>query len=190
MMKRILTLAAAVTVAAPAMAQDFTAGSEAKEWGLYAEQKAFFAATVVDPLCELTGNCPEDCGGGARQLALVREADGVMVLPMKNNQPAFTGAATDLAPWCGQVVEVDGLLLDDPDLGAKNVYLVQKIRAKGDSDWTKADRWTKVWAETHPDAAGEGPWFRRDPRVNAEIAKDGYFGLGLDVDATYIEENF
>ena len=33
------------------------------------------SATVVDPLCELTGDCPDNCGDGKRQLALVREVD-------------------------------------------------------------------------------------------------------------------
>ena len=42
----------------------------------------------------------------------------------------------------------------------------------------------------NPDAKGKGPWFRRDPRVNEIIAREGYLGLGLEVDQTYIEENF
>ena len=36
-----------------------------------------------------------------------------MVLPMKNGQPVFSGAANDLLPYFGKVVEVDGLLLTD-----------------------------------------------------------------------------
>lgn len=176
-------------VAAPVAAQDeFSDGSTAKEWGLYAEYPAFFAAEVVDPLCVLTGDCPDNCGDGRRQLALMRKADGAMVLAVKNNQPAFTGAANELLPFCGQAVEVDGLMLDDPDLGAANVYLVQKIRAEGASDWITANKWTKDWAAAHPEAAGEGPWFRRDPRVKAEVEREGWLGLGLEQDREFLAE--
>lgn len=193
-MTRIPALAA-VAVAAlalPAAAQDFSEGSEAREWGLYGESKARFAATVADPLCELTGECADGCGDGARQLVLLREADDVMVFPLKNSQPAFTGAAVELAPFCGQRVEVDGLLITDPDLGAVNLYLVQRILPEGATDWVRANRWTKEWAERHPEAAGPGPWFRRDPRIAAEIAEEGWLGYGADspVEEAFLEDWF
>jgi len=188
---RILTaIIPALFALSPALAQDFSAGSTAKSWNLFAEQPALFEAKVVDILCEITGDCPSDCGDGNRQLGLVRAVDGVLVFPNKNAQPAFTGAAAELLPFCGMDVEVDGLLLADADLGARNIYLVQKIRKLGDTDWTDANRWTKVWAEKYPEAAGKGPWFRRDPRVNAEIAEEGYFGLGADKDAAIKAEVF
>lgn len=189
MMKFIAPLLA-FALAAPLAAQDFSENSEAKTWNLYAEVPARFDAKVVDLLCELTGDCPKDCGAGKRQMGLLRSADNVLVLAMKNNQPAFTGAAVELAPFCNQTVTVDGLLIDDPDLNAKNLYLVQMIKAEGSDDWVKANKWTKEWAAANPDAAGKGPWFRRDPRINAEIARDGYLGLGLETDATFIKELF
>ncbi|WP_300059546.1 hypothetical protein [uncultured Roseobacter sp.] len=176
-------------IASPLAAQDFSEGSEARSWNLYAEVPARFEAKVVDVLCELSGDCPDNCGEGARQLGLIRTADDVMVLPMKNSQPAFTGAVAELAPFCGQVIEVDGLMIEDEDLNARNIYLVQRIKA-GEADWIKANTWTKSWAEAHPDAAGKGPWFRRDPRIKEVIASEGYLGLGLEADATYAEENF
>ena len=176
-------------IASPLAAQDFSEGSEARSWNLYAEVPARFEAKVVDVLCELTGNCAEDCGAGTRQLGLIRSADNVMVLPMKNSQPAFTGAAEELAPFCNQVIEVDGLMIEDEDLGASNIYLVQRIKS-GDADWIKANTWTKKWAKKHPEAKGKGPWFRRDPRVKEVIASEGYLGLGPEADATYAEENF
>lgn len=186
-MKHLITCLA--LIASPLAAQDFSEGSNAKSWNLYAEVPAKFDAQVVDVLCTLTGDCPNDCGAGKRQLGLLRAADDVLVLPMKNSQPAFTGAAVELAPFCGQTVTVDGLLLDDPELGAQNVYLVQTIQVAG-SEPIKANKWTKNWAAEHPDARGKGSWFRRDPRVKALIASDGYLGLGLDTDATYAAENF
>ena len=53
----IRSLAAAlVLVAGPAFA--------AEEWGIEFEEKARFEAKVVDILCELSGDCPDNCGGG------------------------------------------------------------------------------------------------------------------------------
>ncbi len=178
-MKKFIALIAAL-VASPAVAQDFSEGSEARSWNLYAEQPARFEARVIDILCEVTGNCAENCGNGTRQIGLVRAVDNVLVYPNKNSQTSFNGATADLLPFCGKDVEVDGLLIEDPDLGATNVYLVQKIRVVGDEEWQKTNKWTKDWAAKHPEAKGKGPWFRRDPRVLAEIAEEGYFGLGLD----------
>lgn len=186
-MKRLIAILA--LMASPLAAQDFSEGSEARSWNLYAEKPARFEAQVVDLLCTLTGDCPADCGAGKRQLGLLRSADDALVLVMKNSQPAFTGAAVELAPFCGQTVEVDGLMIDDPDLGATNVYLVQRIKAEG-ADWIKANQWTKNWASEYPDAKGKGPWFRRDPRIKGIIETEGYLGLGLEEDQKYIEENF
>jgi len=186
-MKRLIACLA--LIASPLAAQDFSEGSEARSWYLYAEVPARFEAEVVDVLCTLTGDCPDDCGAGKRQLGLVRAADGVLILPLKNSQPAFTGAAVDLAPFCGQTVTVEGLMLDDPDLGANNLCQLQTIQASG-ADRIKANQWTKVWTRNNPEAKGKGPWFRRDPRINGIIATEGYLGLGLDVDQAFIEENF
>ncbi len=156
-------------LAAPALAQDFSAGSKARSWNLHAEQPARFEARVVDALCELTGDCPTDCGAGTRQMAQIRSADDVMVLALKNAQAAFSGAAVDLAPYCNQTVEVDGLMINDPELNARNLHMVQKVRQL-DGTWIKANRFTKVWARQNPDAKGKGAWFRRDPRIRAILA--------------------
>ncbi len=187
MLRKILVLACCLAL--PAQAEDgaFSEGSEARNWNLTAQENARFTARVVDILCELTGDCPENCGDGRRQLGLVREADGALVLPTKNGQPLFTGAATDLQPYCGGTVEVDGLLTggDAVTPGTAKVYQVQRIREPG-GEWSRANRWTKEWAKANPDAAGEGPWYRRDPRIAEEIAKDGYLGLGPEADKAFI----
>ncbi len=189
-MMRFLTIAAFAAAPLSLAAQDFSDGSTARSWNLYAEVPATFEAKVVDVACELTGNCPDDCGGGARQMGLLRSADDVLVLVMKNSQPNFMGGARDLALYCNQTVQVDGLLIDDPDLNAKNIYLVQKIKPEGSDDWVKTNKGSKLWAADHPEAKGKGPWFRRDPRVKEIIAEEGYLGLGLGEDKTYAEENF
>ena len=67
---------------------------------------------------------------------------------------------------------------------------MQKIRSQGTEEWTRANRWTKDWAAANPEAKGKGPWFRRDPRVAAEIEREGWLGLGLEVDAAFLEEWF
>ena len=171
-----------------AMAADFSAGSQAKEWGLLGEEKALFQARVVDILCELHGDCPENCGDGRRQLGLLRADDNVLVLAMKNRQAAFTGAATDLLPYCGKDVEVDGVLVGDEEQTAVKFYMPQLIRVLGEEKWKKTSRWTKEWNKAHPEEKKiKGPWFRKDPRVKAEIAKKGYLGLGLATDAEFIE---
>ena len=187
---RVLSLVALLALPAlPAAAQDFSAGSEAQSWGLAAEKPARFEAKVVDMLCALTGDCPADCGAGARQIGLVRSADDVLVFPNKNAQALFTGAAVDLAPFCGKTVEVDGLMIEDPALGAKNIYLVQKIRETG-GEWVVAERWSAEWAAAHPDAAPDQPWYLQDPRVQAQIGTHGYLGLGPEVDKAFIEDWF
>lgn len=187
-MLKTFVLSALFGVPHAAYAQDFSVGSEAASWNLYAEQPARFEAKVVDILCEITADCPADCGAGKRQLGLLRVADNALVYPNKNGQPVFSGAASDLLPYCGKMVEVDGLMLTDPDIGAANIYQLQKIRAVGAADWVKANKWTKDWQAANPDNKGKDPWFRRDPRVNARIAASGYLGLGLDVDAAFIAE--
>lgn len=177
-----------LVAAAPLAAQDFSEGSEARTWNLYAEAPALFDAKVVDAMCEITGDCPENCGAGDRQLALLR-SDDILVMALKNSQPAFTGAVVDLLPYCGQDVTVDGLILEDEDFPFKNIYLVQRIKA-GDADWVKADQWTKVWAAENPEAKGKGAWYRRDPAIQERIATEGYLGLGLEADKEFIEYLF
>ena len=191
MKKYILSsVCAAVLTVNPSFSADFSEGSKARAWNLEGEKKALFKAKVVDPLCTLAGNCADNCGGGKRQLALLRTVDDVLIFPLKNSQAAFSGAANELLPFCGKAVEVDGLMIENEDLASQNLYMVQKIRADGDEKWTKANRWTKDWAKANPEAKGKGPWFRRDPRVKAEIAREGYLGLGLEADEVFIKEWF
>jgi len=83
------------------------------------------------------------------------------------------------------MVDVDGLMLIDEDIGLKNIYQLQLIKAKGDAEWTKSNTWSKEWAKKYPEAKGKGPWFRRDPRVKAKIAATGYLGQGLSHEEAY-----
>ena len=71
-----------------------TAAQAAEEWGLPEEKIARFEAKVVDVLCELSGDCPKNCGSGKRQLGLI-DGDGKLILPLKNSV-IFAGAAAEL----------------------------------------------------------------------------------------------
>lgn len=184
----------ALLAAGPALAEGpFSQGSEAKSWNLFGEEKARFEGRVVDAVCVITGDCPEDCGGGTRQMGILRAADGKFVLGAKNGQPLFTGANVDLAAFCGKDVEVDGLLVGDqgitPGLGAK-VYQVQTIRVLGADEVHPANLWTQKWEERFPQAGVDGSWFQRDPRIEAEIEAHGHLGLGAEADKKFAEENF
>ncbi|MEM9317430.1 MAG: hypothetical protein AAGA70_00285 [Pseudomonadota bacterium] len=177
----IRTSLACILLATPLAAQDaadFSANSQASSWNLGFEVPARFNATVVDVGCEVAGDCADECGAN-RQMALLRSVDGVLVYPNKNNQPAFTGAAVDLQPYCGMEIEVDGLMIEDEYIGAVNVYQVQCIRLLDSDEWIFTTTFTEQWAANNPDAGGSGPWFRRDPGILANIAADGYLGIGL-----------
>lgn len=193
-MLRALRVAAALAALLPVLAlaqnagPDFSADSQAKSWGLSGEQKARFQAKVVDVLCELTGDCPADCGAGRRQLGLLRAADGALVPAAKNGETVFSGAVADLLPYCAADVEVDGLMVGE---GPTKIYQVQLVRRVGEAEWSKTNRFTAEWNAAHPDlAGGSEPWFRKDPRVTSRIAAEGYLGLGLETDAAFIKEEF
>ena len=194
-MMRHVIAAALILAASPTLAGgEFSAGSKAKSWSLFGEEKARFEGKVVDALCLLTGDCPADCGAGKRQMGILRSADGRFLLVNKNGQPVFTGASVDLAPYCGQTVEVDGLLVGDreitPGLGEAKLFQVQTVRILGAEAANKTNLWTRYWKQRNPDAGGKGPWFRRDPGVMEQIEAHGRLGLGAEADRKYIEETF
>lgn len=172
-----------------AIAADFTKGSKAKDFGLNEAIQSTFSAKVVDLLCEIAGDCPDNCGAGNRQLGLLRDADDKLITVLKNGQFSFNGAVEDLLPYCNQKVDVDGIMVGDPEEHNTQFYMVQFIKEQGAAEWNKANRWTKAWAARNKDAKGKGPWFRRDPRVLKQIEATGYFGLGKEADIKYAKEN-
>ena len=182
---------AATLLAGSALAEgEFAEGSQVTGWdNLQGREPALFEAKVVDLVCALTGDCAPDCGGGARQMALLREADGKLILAAKNAEPLFTGATEDLAPYCGQTVTVDGLLIGNPELTDTKVYQVFSIKREGADAMARAERWTRIWSREHKELAKkEDPWFRHDPAVREAIEADGWLGLGDEADRRFIEE--
>lgn len=174
-----------------ALGQDFSEGSKAQEWPLAADQTpALFEAKVVDILCELSGDCPADCGAGRRQLGLLRSADGVLVLPAKNAQPIFSGAVADLAPYCGQTVQVDGMMVTAEN-GPGAYYHVQRIKGPQDDAFVATNRFSKEWIRNNQAVLNKpGRWFNKDPRITSRIEKEGRLGLGPEADAAFAKEWF
>ena len=151
-------------------------GRAADKWGLPDEEVVRFDAQVVDLLCELNGDCPANCGSGARQLALKTD-DGNIVLPAKNVVP-FAGTAAELVDFCGQRVTADGLLTTNR--GA-TLFVLQFVRQAPDGKWRRANRFLSKWAKKNgvaPDSAQAKQWFRNDPAVKDLIDRQGKLGLG------------
>ena len=177
-MKRIMVLGALGLVLAttsPARA--------AQEWGLPGEKVVRFEATVVDILCELSGNCPARCGGGKRQLGLLDD-EGVLHLAVKNATP-FSGAALELIDFCGKRVVADGLFTTNRGY---RLFALQFVREAPAGPWRAANRFLGEWAKRNglaPDSPKIDQWFRNDPTVMRLIEKDGIFGLGAEADEAY-----
>lgn len=148
----------------------------AESWGLPDEEKTRFEATVVDALCELTGDCPAQCGAGKRQLGLLTDA-GELILPLKNVVP-FAGATGELQEFCGKRVTADGLFATNRGV---RVFALQFVREAPDGKWRRANRWLNGWAADNgvaPASAEARQWFRNDPRVKRLIERDGKLGTG------------
>lgn len=160
-------------IAAALMMIGASAAQAANEWGIEHEAKARFQAKVVDVLCELSGDCPADCGAGSRQLGLLRD-DGTLVLALKNFDP-FAGAVNDLVGFCGQQIEVDGLMISNPKMP---MFALQFKRPVG-GEWGRANQFGKDWAAANPN--GGKPWFRKDATIKQLIEAQGVFGIpGLE----------
>ncbi len=161
------------------------AARAAESWGLPGEEEVRFEAKVVDILCELTGDCPADCGAGKRQLGLLKD-DGSLVLPLKN-QVVFAGVAAELIGYCARRVVADGLMVNNR---GNRVFALQFVKGAPNGKWHRANRFQPKWAAEN----GVGPksltarrWFENDPRVKDLIARDGKLGLGLEADRAYLE---
>jgi hypothetical protein len=161
------------TIGLPLLLLSFlgTAASHAADsWGIDGEEKARIQATVVDVLCEVTGQCTDNCGNGKRQLGLLQD-DGTLVLPIKNND-IFAGAVADLAPFCGKRIEADGLLIKKDQI---TMFALQFKRELPDGKWSRANWFTRDWAQrTGMDA---DRWFEKDPTIKAELERAGILGL-------------
>ncbi len=156
--------------------------SQAESWGLQNEEPTIHSGKVVDVLCELTKDCPEQCGAGKRQLGLLTPG-GKLVLIAKNGQPLFNGAVVDLLPYCQKQVDIDGLTVGDEK---NRIFQLQFIREQGAQKWTKAELWTQGWQKNNPAIANSvDEWFYHDPRIAKQIEANGYLGLGAAADREF-----
>ena len=165
MKKFLVSLAAVAAIALPVVAQ------AADEWGIEHEKVARFEAKVVDIACELTGNCPANCGNGKRQLGLLQKSGRLLLVP-KNND-IFAGATEDLLPFCGKNIIADGLLIENPKMP---FFQLQFKRLAPDGKWSRANWFTKNWAKNNPGKKGD-QWFRHDARVKEALKDGGLLGV-------------
>lgn len=165
-MTRIMMIAAVIALVAGA-----GAAQAAEEWGVEHEKATRFEAKVVDIACELTGDCPANCGGGKRQLGLLKD-DGQLVLAIKNFDP-FAGTIADLLPFCGKTITADGLYVDNPKLP---MFVLQFKREAPDGKWSRADWFVKNWGQRYGEDK-QDEWYRNDPLIQKVIAEDGVYGI-------------
>jgi len=148
----------------------------AESWGLPDEEKTRFEARVVDAMCELTGDCVEQCGAGKRQLGLLTD-DGELIVPFKNVVP-FAGTTVELLDFCGKRVVADGLFSTNRGIRA---FALQFVREAPDGKWRRANRFLNRWADANGvdvKSKTAQQWFRNDPAVKKVIERDGKLGLG------------
>lgn len=170
MLRKILTAAAAA-----ATTLLFVPAHAADEWGIEHEEVARIEAKVVDIACELTGDCPPDCGAGRRQLGLLLD-DGTLV-PVVKNFDIFAGATHDLIDFCGKRIVADGLYIKDPLMP---MFALQFKREAPDGKWSRANWFIKDWAKRHDVAADDekaSAWYRHDEQIRQIIESDGVFGI-------------
>ncbi|MGL4728974.1 MAG: hypothetical protein ACRCWO_09480 [Bosea sp. (in: a-proteobacteria)] len=141
----------------------------AEAWGIPGEKELILKGKVVDLACELTKSCPPACGAGQRQLGVLTDA-GRLVAVAKGNVD-FAGAVRDIAPFCGKIIEMDGLLVESQGV---SLYFVQRLRDDASKDWVVADRFKTEWEAKNGKAE---EWFRADPEANRLIAEDGPLGI-------------
>ncbi len=159
------------TILTTALLVSAGAAKAAEEWGIEGEEKARFEAKVVDVLCELTGDCPKNCGDGKRQLGLLK-GDGKLILAVKNVD-IFAGAANDLKSFCGKKIIADGLLIKNPKIP---LFALQFKRLAPDGKWSRANQFGKDWSKANDNKAA-GQWFRNDKTIKKAIAEQGVLGI-------------
>lgn len=185
MWKRATLLAAAVVLA--------SAGAQAaNKWGLpgaTSEEPSRFEGKVVDIACELTGNCPANCGDGKRQLGVVETSNDKLWLVIKNFD-GFANAHLDVLPFCGKKIVVDGLKVETPHMPS---LVIQFLKPAGDekAKWIRAAGFSKDWHKRNPKFSKKqaNGWFWHDDQIKDIIKRTGELGdPKLDVKKE-LEEN-
>jgi len=159
-----------------------TPAGSISSWPVTNAEKSEFSGEVVDVLCELGGNCADNCGEGKRQLAIKNDDIGTVLVSKNLNN--YSGAADELWQYCGQIVDINGLFTDHKGV---RFFQVQNVRAPG-GQWQKATRYLQAWAERSGKSASlAGNWEEHDDRVQSIIERDGRLGLGQAADEEYFK---
>jgi len=149
---------------------------EVQRWGISGVEVAELNGEVVDVLCELSGNCAEQCGAGSRQLGMKTD-EGIVLIAKDLN--IYTGGAEDLWPFCSQQLVINGQFTET---GSMRVFQVQNVREPG-GPWMRTTRFLETWAEKNGQPlSSANRWYRQDPRVKTILERDGRLGLGPDAD--------
>ncbi len=175
---------ATLTGAALLLAGCATPVGEVENWPITGAEKNQFSGEVVDVLCELNGNCIDQCGEGKRQLAIKTKNNKLGTVLVAKNLTNYSGAADELWQFCGQQVELNGLFTEHRGV---RFFQVQNLRASG-GEWQRANNFLNAWAAQ----SGKPPqqainWQEHDERVKAIIERDGRLGLGTAADEAYFK---
>lgn len=152
---------------------------EIDNWPITGAEANAISGEVKDVLCAAGGDCPADCGGGARQLGIQTTEGFVLVAKNLTN---YTGGADELIAHCGDVVDINGLFTTHQGV---RFFQVQNVRTPG-GPWKKAREFNAAWAERSgkPQSLA-GRWYFNDDRVDAVLEKDGRLGLGPEADEEF-----
>jgi len=165
----VLLLSALLTACA-------TPVGEVERWGISGVEVAELSGEVVDVLCELSGNCTDQCGAGTRQLGFKTQQGTVLISKDINR---YTGAAEELWPFCEQQLVVNGQFTET---GNTRIFQVQNVRLP-DGPWMSTSRFIEKWAqENNETVSAARRWYLKDTRVKTILDKDGLYGLGPDAD--------
>jgi hypothetical protein len=147
----------------------------ADKLGIPGEEEVTTQGKVVDVSCELTRDCPAQCGAGKHQLG-VKTPEGKILLAAKN-AVNFMGSTRDLLAFCGKDIWVDGVTTNN--FGTK-LLMVQRYKASEKAEWRDANQSIIEWAKANhvkPDSEQAENWMRNDRLVKAAVAKKGRAGV-------------
>ena len=148
---------------------------EVDRWGISGVEVAELSGEVVDVLCEVSGNCVDQCGAGTRQLGLKTQESTVLIAKDVNR---YTGGAEELWPFCSQQLVINGQFTETDKT---RFFQVQNVRSPN-GPWMKTSRFLEVWAEKNgKPLTSANRWYLEDPRVTTILEQDGLLGLGPDV---------
>ena len=170
----LLLVSAALTACA-------TPDGEVQKWGITGAEVGELSGEVVDVLCEVSGNCADQCGGGTRQLGIKTKQGTVLIAKDLN---FYSGGAEELWPFCNQQLVVNGQFTESLNT---RFFQIQNVR-KPNGPWMKTTRFLETWATTNgASLTAANDWYRDDKRVNAILEKDGRLGLGPEADSEYFK---